>query len=357
MPLTETYTITVFYGSERDYSISTSTGHVCFNNSKYIESAVKGFYNNHLMLGKLSELKEEKVAKMFSEAGVTNSFLNYENPEIVFDNSIDSFKSYLASHKWDAPEDKTWIIIPKPSKHLTGKKISIEFNVGNLNFDYGNSTTMELDVYMTAITKTSKSVTFAVKAPKFLYDKCMTDPDVDRRPKKDYCQNESLAYLHAYIQELAQQAFSIKQMEKEARTAKKIICINFSSSEQLTRDDYNHAYTGQKIGIHFNFFVAYKTTDNGSRNMFTYKKYKTGFGTTDKGINGIINTELQGSQNWLGTTPQVIIEWTQEREDFLLGIENNFRKLSENLNHFLKDLDEDKIKSLMENSQFTKLLN
>jgi hypothetical protein len=50
-----------------------------------------------------------------------------------------------------------------------------------------------------------------------------------------------------------------------------------------------------------------------------------------------------------------IIKWTQEREDFLTTIEINFKKLSDNLNDYLSDLDDNKLDLLIANN--TKLLN
>jgi hypothetical protein len=52
----------------------------------------------------------------------------------------------------------------------------------------------------------------------------------------------------------------------------------------------------------------------------------------------------------------VLIEWTQEREDFLTLLEQKFRNLSSNLNEFLSDLNEDKLDLLIGSSSLN-LLN
>ena len=80
-------------------------------------------------------------------------------------------------------------------------------------------------------------------------------------------------------------------------------------------------------------------------------------GTTEKGIKGIIDNEIKGYKNFISDNyrPTAIIEWTQERENYLSILENQFRLLSVNLNSFLKDLNEEKLMQLINNN--TKLLN
>ena len=53
----------------------------------------------------------------------------------------------------------------------------------------------------------------------------------------------------------------------------------------------------------------------------------------------------------------MVISWTQQREDFLIQLEEKFRSLSVNLNSFLSELDEDKLQSLIENAHLLQIGN
>jgi hypothetical protein len=356
LPLTDSYFITLFEGYEgTQYSLSTSLSGTVLHNKKYIETAFQSNrFPEHKMFGKVCNMVEEDAKKIMESAGLEAPYINYVDRELTFDSALSSFMSFLLSEKW-ITSGNTWLIIPKPSKQLKGKKMLMEFSVGAMDFGYGEGK-MDLEVFMTPITKVSKSITFSMRIPKFLYDKCMTDSDIKARPLKDSIECDTIASLHSLISKYVNQAHSIWVIEKNAKGAKKVIGINFSSSEISTRDDYNHGYTGQKISTTFNFCVCYQTKDGGrGRDLFTFKKLQHGTGSTERGVKGIIDSELQGHRNWIGRNPDIIMGWTQEREDFLTSLEGSFRKLSENLNNFLKDLDEEKMELLIQNKELLKL--
>jgi hypothetical protein len=361
VPLTDSYFITLFEGgSHTSYGISTS-GQVTQDNGKYLETNFmnkREKFSNHKMFGKVSELTEEKAVSVLESAGLDTPYINYADRTKTFDSALDSLKSFI-SENWDRPEKETWMIIPKPSKQLKGKKMLMEFEVGAPDFGHGNST-MELEVFMSPITKTSKSLKFSMRIPKFLYDKCMTDSNIKERPTQDYIEYDTIASLHSAIGRYVSHAHNIWELDKKAKEAKKVICINFTSTERSERDEWNHAYTGQSIDTSFNFFVAYHAGERASLSfhsgeMFSFKKIQSGNGTTEKGIKGIIDSELEGKRNWIRSRPQVIIDWTQEREDFLNQLEEKFRSLSVNLNSFLKDLNEEKLENLIQNKDLLKL--
>lgn len=356
VPLTDSYFITLFDGGTRNFSISKSGKILDGKDSLSVEFLNRREdYLNYKMIGKVSELTEDKSVKIFYNAELDAPYINYIDRTQTCESALESFKSFIVSEKWDIAEDRTCIIIPKPSKQLNGKKIMMEFSVGALDFGYGESK-MDLEIFMTAITRISKSVKFSMKVPKFIHDKCMTDPDIKQRPEQDYIESDTIAHLHTMVGQRVNQAHNIWMMDNEAKDAKKVICINFASSETATRDDYNHAYTGQNISTKFNFFVAYETKGGRSSwRFFSFKKLQHGTGTTERGIAGVIDSELQGKRQWISKSPSVVIEWTQEREDFLTKLEEQFRNLSTNLNAFLKDLNEEKLELLLQNSTLLKL--
>lgn len=360
LPLTPTYFITVFnaYSKYSRFSISRDGTVIEGGDSIETNFANKRLrFHQHKVFGKISDMTEDDAKAIFIAAGQEEPYINYTDRLSATNSARDSFMSFLKSEGWEMEAEMTWLIIPKKSKELKGKKIPMEFNVGALDFSNRANQMMELDVFMSPITKTSKSVTFSVRIPEFIFNQCMTDPDIKNRPEKNYIESDTISTLHTEIWRYVSQANSIWKMDESAKKAKKIICINFSSSENTTRDDWNHGYTGQKISTTFNFYVAYETLNTSQYGMFTFKKYQTGMGSTEKGISGIIDSELQGAKNWIRTTkPTVKIGWTQEREDFLTHLEEQFRTLSSNLNNFLKDLNEDKIELLIQNSSTIKLI-
>lgn len=345
IPLSESFRITAFIGKE-DYSLSKG-GYVLWCRGTAIETNIKGNFRNH-KLYRLEKLTDDIVSDFYEEALLD-----------VPEKPLEAFKAVLTDNDIIVPEPNIikgnlsylthatiWVIAPNTSKKLVGKPFPIEFNVGTLDFGYGSGTIQELDVYITPITKKSKSVTYSMYIPKFLYNKCMTNLVIEERPKTKYIQADTLSILHSKIESLVNMAHNIQKMEAEALNAKKVLCINFNSSEQRVRDGFNHAYTGKKISTNFNFYAAFKT-DKGK--LFTFLKLQTGIGTTEKGVGGIIDSSLIGKRNWIEmSTPQVVIDWTQEREDFLFSLENEFIKLSEKLNFFLKDLNEEKLQKLID---------
>ncbi len=338
IPISNRCTITVFKGRS-DYSLS-KHGEILYDRgNSYVTEFLnaRARFNSHKLYN-YTKLNEKIIAQLFTDAKIEptdfDSFLATNAPEILpLDNTV-------------------WLILPYTTKNLIGKPFDMDFSVGTKDFGHGNEI-MTLPVYMTQITKASKSVKFSLEIPASLYDKCMENPVAEDRPTKRYIEAETISTLHNEMSKLVSLAHRISEIEKEAKKAKKIIVINFNSTEHTTRDGYNHAYTGQAISTHFNFFVAYECKTG----IFTFKKYQTGQGSTEKGIKGIIDTENIGGRQWIKmTNTKVIVDWTQEKEDFLIKLEDDFRKLSNRLNNFLQDLDEDKLMGLINNST-QKLLN
>lgn len=339
-PLTNSYYIIVFDGGKNGkYSLTNSNqvveeAYLCndFSNARFD-------LNGYRMFGKILEKKDSDFEKILSDAG----YLTDLNPK-------DAFISFLNNQGFEVTDD-TWLISPKPPKKLTGTKLKILFNLGNPDFNYGKDETRELDVYMTPITNTTKSVKFSVMIPEHIYNACVLDPNEDLRPKFKHLESESLSYLHAAIIDMANQAFHLAERERDAKRAKKVICINFNSFESTERDSYNFAYAGQKLSTNFNFYVCYFT----GKEYYSFHKVDSGVGLKTTGVKGIIDNTISGHKSWIKTTPKVTIDWTQEREDFLLKLEGNFRKLSDNLNKFLKDLDSNKLDLLVANNELLKL--
>jgi hypothetical protein len=192
----------------------------------------------------------------------------------------------------------------------------------------------------------------------------MEDNDVENRPQTKYIELNTLSHLHSEMQGYSSQALSIAELVRDSQKSRKMIGIVFSSSENSVRDSYNFSYLGQKINTTFNWFLIYEF-NNSSNSLGASKKYYTWKKVVNKnssiirynGADGIIDLESKGEKSYLTRKPEgVLIEWTQEREDFLTLLEQKFRNLSSNLNEFLSDLNEDKLDLLIGSSSLN-LLN
>jgi hypothetical protein len=357
-PLTDIFYILLFEG-KRGTTYNIRDGSSMVEDYKY---GCNGFMNRRditlqgkQLMGKVVKLTENKAVDIFERARIEDKYINYLQEGEHFETAKESLISYIELQGWEGDIEETYIIVPKKSKKLKGTKIEIEFEVGALEFDSAIDTTTEvLDVYMTPLTKTVKDVRFAVKIPERIYNMAMTNTDIEKRPKKDYIEASALSTLHRELSQMAHDCHLIWRLEQSAEKSRKVIVINFASSERAMRDDYNHAYIGQQINTQFNFFVAYRCTDESwnSGKMFCFKQLHSGSATTDKGRKGIVDYEAQGLRRWIEMTRcDVILDWSQEKEDFLTQLEGQFRQLSVNLNEFLKDLNEEKLLALIKNNK------
>jgi len=306
------------------------------------------------LMGRVVGLTEKKAIDIFERARIDDKYINYLEEGEHLKTAKESLISYIELQGWEGNIEETHIIVPKKSKKLKGTKIPIKFNVGVIDFGYGENTTELLDVFMTPINEEVKDIKFAVKIPERIYNMAMTNTNIEKRPKRDYIESSALSTLHSEISQMVHDCHLIWQLEKSAEKSKKVIVINFASSEMAQRDDYNHAYIGQQISTKFNFFVAQLCTDESwnNRKMFCFKELFSGSGSLDKGRKGIVDYEKIGKRRWIENSRcDVVLDWSQEKEDFLTKLEEQFRQLSVNLNEFLKDLNEEKLLALIKNNK------
>lgn len=353
------YKIIVFQGTDKYYTIK--SGHVCYGNyeGKNADFVDTDFSNrrisvyNNKMLGKLSELTDDKALVIFKESRYFKSnYPNFQDMEGARLNSpLESLKSYLKSEGWDISDDKTWIIIPKPTKKLVGSKIDIEFDICNEEFTRPMVKTI-LPVYFTPIKTDTKDIKYSVEVPDYLYDYLMLHPEIEKRPKNKVFESNVFAHVIEHIGQLSETALLLANTDKEEKRAKKVILVSFSSAQSPQRDNYQFGYTGNRTSISYQYFIGYKFREGlmNQEYVCVNKRYESG-----KGFTEIPTTQRRVYIGSGGTNGFKTMEWTQEREDFLEMIEVNFKKLSDNLNNYLKDLDGDKLDLLISNG--TKLLS
>ena len=353
------YKIIVFKGTQKYYTVK--SGSVCYGNyegkaSPYLDTdfsnARINTYNSK-MLGKLSELTDENTLTVFKEARYqkTNypNFLDMDGAKLS--SPLESIKSYLKSEGWDTPDDKTWIIIPKPTKKLTGTKLDIEFSICDETLNHPMIKKI-LPVHFTQIKVDTKEIKYSVEIPDYLYDFLMLHPEINKRPKSKVYESNIFSQLISYIGNISTEAINLTRTDKEEKKAKKVILVSFGSSQRAEKDGYQFGYIGNITTIGYQYYIGY-TFKEGLMNkeyICVDKRWESG-----KGFTLIPPTQRrvyigEGNQ---GSFKK--IEWTQEREDFLNMIEVNFKKLSDNLNNYLSDLDGDKLDLLITNG--TKLLN
>jgi hypothetical protein len=332
-------------------------GEVCEGNSIATNfSNARLRYPHHQMIGHLlkGELFEKRLQKFFKEIGFeyTNSTATEALVEYL---KTQNYPTDSVEYKINGAET-VWVIIPKPYKEPKGQKfVNLFKGLSTPEFMRGKNQDLELTVYMTPITREVKEITFRVDIPDYIYNKCMEDPVVEDRPGLKYIESNVLSVLHTKIKDLDSQALNLVERERASEKYTKKIAVIFSSAENGQRDSFNHAYMGQKITTTFQWYTVYQFTDGwGRKNYFSWKRMhsKNLSGLAEfPDINGIIDYEKQGRKNHFHTSPPgILIDWTQEREDFLTALEEKFRQLSGNLNQFLSDLNSEKLDHLIATS-------
>lgn len=351
-PITASTLITVFRGSP-NLKYKLSNGHVCIGNhydNDFLNLRLN--FDEHILIGNLESDKiENRLTKFFKEIKF-NQTKNTAKETLI---------DYLNSQNYNTEtnvNDTIWVIIPKVYKEPKGDYfLNIFTNLNTPNFNYGEYQDLELKVYMTPITPKIKNITFRVDIPDYIYNKCMEDVNIENRPKLRYIESVSLSTLHVTLSEYNNQAFNIENRKRESEKCFKKLVIIFNANESSQRDTFNHAYMGQKLSTNFQYFEVYEFREsNGQLSYFSYNKLGT-MGSIGKNLT-ISNHQNDGQKSYFHSKPNgIIIDWSQEREDFLKTLEEQFRQLKTNLNTFLSNLDNEKIDMLITNSTLSKLLN
>lgn len=350
--LFENYKIIVFDGKAPKIYYTVKDGYVCYSEiNKNANSIESNFHNNRIdvhnkkMLGKVSELTEQKCKKIFTEA----RYLKEKYPDFlkgesnVLDSALESIKSFLQSEKWSYDYDRTWIIVPTPKKKLTGHSVDIEFNI--IDEDFNKIVTTTLPVYFSEINSKTKEIKYSVEIPDHVYDFMMLHPELNKRPVSKVYQDVVFSKVISYIENLNYQCRDLKNFDKQERLAKKYILVYFNSSKTSQRDTYQFGYAGENTIIKFQYFVGYTFKDAYDKDWICVdKRHEAG-----KGFVEIPKTQRRVFLSSGGYSSFKKIEWTQEREDFLAKIEEGFDKLRNMLNGYLSDIDANKLDMLLKN--------
>ena len=170
----------------------------------------------------------------------------------------------------------------------------------------------------------------------------------------------SITSLKQYLNSLT--TFLNDKYSIETSTMKKKLFIYFKHSDNHTRNNLNAGYTGREISQSFRFFTGYEAmTDkfsglnrNVSKQYITkiyyappnssMSKLDTGFKEKEDLFLKLTNIN-QSVEDF--ESQYSIVDWTEEREDFCKKVQEKFVKVNEELDSFLKNLDDDKMEMLM----------
>lgn len=353
--LFENYKIIVFEGYSFYYTIKSN--YVCHSISNKSADAIENDFanfkklDNYKVLGKLSNLNDKKCDIIFKEAKV-NKYPNFNKNGEYLQSSLESIKSYIIQEGYTNLEN-IWIIIPTPTKKLIGKKIKINFNIVSENYKdikgYAGAyyKDIELDVYISDLNKSDiKKITYSVEIPYWIYDFLSTHPDLEKRLTSKIYTTEMFSDIHKYFNNICADMTNLLDFDKEQQKLEKVILIDFKSGYNECRDNYMFGYTGKQTVIKFKFFIGYKYNkkdvfNNSSRYIHVDKVYEQG-----KGYVSCKNRLVPVHD----TNNCIIIEWSQEREIFLMNVEYNFENLSNNLNKYLQDITKEKLDVLLQNN-------
>lgn len=144
----------------------------------------------------------------------------------------------------------------------------------------------------------------------------------------------------------------------------KKIFIKYSHAFSHERNKNNHASFGKVVSNRFQYFIGteiiYNTESDAYKNSLTpkSKEYVTDFiYKKDDDVEISKNSCLHIYEKYTTFEKEYnIIDWSEEREEFCLKIQNAFIKINTELDNFLQSLDNTKFDELMTNNEL-KLLS
>ncbi len=206
-------------------------------------------------------------------------------------------------------------------------------------------------------------INFWVTIPKYLYEKVVDteeqylvtrsedsfarEKDSFNKPKfvrfKNIVKSSQFLDIVRELNKITKDAIQVQLVQDSEKI--KVICVKFTKSESKQRDSWHHAKMGLKIDFSFQWFVAYKREIEYWGKKIIYE----GLEQDTHGLQG----QRKGygfKQIWGGVVEKdfSVIKWTEEREAFFIYIEKQFIKLNRQLEEFLGNITEKKVKEIMQ---------
>lgn len=201
------------------------------------------------------------------------------------------------------------------------------------------------------------------RAAKFINDNNIKNPDEYLKKSYSGC---LISILLDVIKSLTSDVV-LKNTKEETQKEKKIF-ISFNHSSIHDREENYGGYMGKKITSSFQFFIGYKVfekkniyDDNYIGNYYTYIVRRTGSlqhldTNLEEGDHLHPFHSFNNKSRGFFENTYNIIDWTEEAEEFLKKTQEHFEVLYGNLYEFLGNIDDNKMKMLIEQNPL-KLLN
>lgn len=237
------------------------------------------------------------------------------------------------------------------------------------------------------------NMVYTYSLPKYIYDNLMDSSEefqsyqtyLDKKKKQGANFPVDSKYLKKNIDgilissvldtiEMYSQIIVNVNTRSELKKTKKIF-ISFQSSDYHDRCDWTGGYKGKRVSSAFQFFVGYEVEEpkplsaatwmtpreeHMEKHYYTLIKHATGT-TAKNSTNFQEGNHLEplyftgGKDRFLNTYN--MIEWTQEREDYLRDLQEKFINLNTHLDSYLSNLDGDKLDLLVSKANEVKLLS
>lgn len=332
---------------KKDYSL-TKDSHLVYNKIySETQAANKNIsFKGYIILGYLSELKDDnkKLLRFISENGLDIGELSpteYITKLVISDNDL-KFSENL-------------IFIPKFTPKLNGKKKTIKVDLKQTHFNdiiKGSSNVCDIDIYCKEFDENADFDTeYSCYIPDFIYDELHNLNEKELIPDNKIIKSTSIVQLKkqllSHVDNIMEQLYLTEKMKRTT----KMIAISYKSNLEERYDDFNHAIIGNDVNFGFRYYILYKTQNTSSifndSIFFSKDKKISNTGLNSNKINNGYNIIKEYSINQRG---EILIEWTQEREDYLKEIEKNFTKIKNNLDNFMSKLNEKEIDLLLSNN-------
>lgn len=355
------WTVTVFT-ARPDIRIKISEQGSVTSEGKYIQTdfsnARLSFPQHQLIKHTDDKLFKKRLGDFYERVGV-----------VPVQDVVEEFIGVLRNMDYPVPsndsQERVWVIVPRPDKgRPTEKHMTFTNKFGSvINPDFETRSDRVMDVHMTSPGEDVTNIRFWMDIPDYIYLKCIECSNHEKRPQNNYILSSTLDGLRGRMHELGSLAEGVVTAVKDLDNSKKMLHIRFSAKETRNCDEYYGAYLGQEFRTMFNWSVVYEYKRSGlfkgQTSYYAYKKIKSGMSKDDGLVfdeNGVSDLENKDVKVGLGhKLTGILLEWTQEREDFLKQLEVRFRSLNSDLNAFLSGIDENKLDLLI--TQNFKLLS
>lgn len=262
-------------------------------------------------------------------------------------------------------------------------KIKVPFLLPTADFKSSESKELNVEVNIPDSMTIRGDIEYSVVIPDYMFNELA---DTEPKFKTEYDQNNKevsglfsertitrkfkktqtsmlISILQSYISSLTQ--FITDKHSIETSTMKKKIFISFKHSDIHTTNGLNGAYTGKAIQQSFKYFTGYEVMTSKfsgiSRDVkkqyiskICYASPNASIRKNDTGFKEKENLFLPLPNHYQSVdsfeSEYSIIDWSEEREEFCRKIQEKFIKVNEELDGFLKNLDEDKMEMLMTES-------